>query len=84
MATNAEFGGLDIDYTNVYFVYGELDGWTRVGAEVSQGATIIPQASHCPDTDSIAVNDSPELLVSKKKVIALVDQWLEEAQSAHF
>ncbi|XP_001954823.3 putative serine protease K12H4.7 [Drosophila ananassae] len=78
-ATNAEFGGLDIDYTNVYFVQGGLDGWKKVGAGVEEGATIIPSAAHCSDLGSISASDSPELVASKQKVIALVDKWLAEA-----
>ncbi|XP_044569976.1 putative serine protease K12H4.7 [Drosophila ananassae] len=78
-ATNAEFGGLDNDFTNVYFVQGQMDGWRKVGAGVEQGATIIPYASHCPDGGSISASDSPELVASKQKIIALVAQWLEEA-----
>ncbi|XP_070138048.1 putative serine protease K12H4.7 [Drosophila bipectinata] len=78
-ATNAEFGGLDIDVSNVYWVQGGLDGWKKVGAGVPQGATIIPQAAHCSDLGSISANDSPELVASKQKVIALYDAWLAAA-----
>jgi len=77
-ATNNEFGGLDVNATNIYFVQGALDGWSKVGAGVAQGATIIPYASHCPDTGSISATDSAELVASKEKLIKLVAQWLED------
>ncbi|XP_039232681.1 putative serine protease K12H4.7 [Drosophila yakuba] len=77
-ATNDDFGGLNVNATNIYFVQGALDGWSKVGAGVAQGATIIPYASHCPDTGSISATDSAELVASKKKLIKLVGQWLED------
>ncbi|XP_016960522.1 putative serine protease K12H4.7 [Drosophila biarmipes] len=77
-ATNKEFGGLDVNATNIYFVQGALDGWSKVGAGVAQGATIIPYASHCPDTGSISASDSADLVASKEKLIKLVAKWLED------
>lgn len=74
--TNIEFGGLYPDVEDVYLTQGGLDPWSKVGAGEAQGATIIPQASHCPDTGSISATDSPALLASKKKLIKLVAQWL--------
>ncbi|XP_020814039.1 putative serine protease K12H4.7 [Drosophila serrata] len=76
--TNNVFGGLDVNATNIYFVQGELDGWSKVGAGVAQGATIIPFASHCPDQTSISASDSAELVASKKKLIKLVAEWLAD------
>lgn len=74
--TNIEFGGLYPDVENVYLVQGGLDPWSKVGAGEAQGATVIPQASHCPDSGSISATDSPALLASKKKLIKLVAEWL--------
>ncbi|XP_068152959.1 thymus-specific serine protease-like [Drosophila tropicalis] len=76
-ATNKQFGGLNPGVTNVYFVQGALDPWSKVGAGVSQGATIIPYASHCPDVESISASDSAELRASKEKLAELVIEWLK-------
>ncbi|XP_023036145.1 putative serine protease K12H4.7 [Drosophila willistoni] len=77
-ATNKDYGGLNPGVTNVYFVQGALDPWSKVGAGVKQGATIIPNASHCPDQDSISDSDSAELRASKEKLVELVRKWLTE------
>ncbi|SPP83761.1 thymus-specific serine protease [Drosophila guanche] len=77
-ATNAEFRGIDIDVNNVYWTQGGLDPWSKVGAGEAQGATIIPQASHCSDLGSISLNDSPVLMASKLKLKQLVKDWLAQ------
>ncbi|XP_060649837.1 putative serine protease K12H4.7 [Drosophila nasuta] len=73
--TNADFGGIE-SVDNVYFTQGGLDPWAKVGAGVAQGATIIPQASHCSDLGSISASDSAALRASKERVSELIAQWL--------
>ncbi|ALC46987.1 CG18493, partial [Drosophila busckii] len=75
--TNAEFGGIYPNAQNLYMTHGGLDPWSKVGAGALQGATIIPQHSHCSDLGSIRKSDSAELTASKKKVKQLVRQWLQ-------
>lgn len=58
--------------------HGGLDPWSKVGAGAAQGATIIPQASHCSDVGSISATDSAELRASKERVVELVAEWLAE------
>ncbi|KAH8399237.1 hypothetical protein KR215_005391, partial [Drosophila sulfurigaster] len=73
--TNADFGGIE-SVENVYFTQGGLDGWAKVGAGVAQGATIIPQASHCSDLASIGASDSAALRASKERIAELIREWL--------
>ncbi|XP_034486001.1 putative serine protease F56F10.1 [Drosophila innubila] len=75
-ATNDEFGGIDQNIKNLYMTHGGLDPWSKVGAGKAQGATIIPQASHCSDLGSIRVTDSPGLTAAKKRLQKLVKKWL--------
>ncbi|XP_033149997.1 putative serine protease K12H4.7 [Drosophila busckii] len=77
-ATNEKFGGLNPNVTNVYLTHGELDPWSKVGAGIAQGATIIPNASHCNDMQSITEEDSLELVASKRRLMSLVRKWLAE------
>lgn len=61
---------------NIYMTHGEYDPWRPMGWGASEGATIIPRASHCADMDSISFRDSPEMRASKERLAALVRQWL--------
>jgi len=56
--------------------HGGLDPWSRVGAGLAQGATIISQHSHCSDLGSISATDSAELTAAKEQLDLLVAQWL--------
>ncbi|KAL7728435.1 hypothetical protein ACLKA6_005194 [Drosophila palustris] len=75
-ATNTEFGGIHQNINNLYMTHGGLDPWSKVGAGQAQGATIIPQASHCSDLGSISATDSAGLTASKERVAELIGQWL--------
>ncbi|XP_023166085.2 putative serine protease K12H4.7 [Drosophila hydei] len=75
-ATNSAYGGKDPNVENVYMTHGGLDGWSKVGAGLAQGATIIPQASHCSDADSISSRDSSALRAAKERLVELVREWL--------
>ncbi|XP_052834614.1 putative serine protease K12H4.7 [Drosophila gunungcola] len=74
--TNEYFGGMEPGVKNVYMTHGALDPWNPMGHGVAQGATVIANASHCPDFGSISSGDSAELRASKEKLAALVRQWL--------
>ncbi|XP_034486003.1 putative serine protease K12H4.7 [Drosophila innubila] len=75
-ATNDEFGGIHQNIKNLYMTHGGLDPWSKVGAGKAQGATIIPQASHCSDLGSISATDSPGLTAAKERLAELVAEWL--------
>jgi len=75
-ATNDEFGGIHQNIKNLYMTHGGLDPWSKVGAGKAQGATIIPQASHCSDLGSISATDSAGLTAAKERLAELVDEWL--------
>lgn len=74
--TNEFFGGLNPGVENVYMTHGSLDPWSAMGHGVSEGATVIPRASHCADFGSIKNNDSAEMRASKERLAELVRQWL--------
>ncbi|EDV98619.1 thymus-specific serine protease [Drosophila grimshawi] len=73
---NKVYGGVNPNVENVYMTHGGLDPWHPVGAGAAQGATIIPQASHCSDMGSISAKDSPAMIASKQRVAQLVREWL--------
>ena len=74
--TNDIFGGLNPQVENVYMTHGALDPWSAMGHGVSEGASVIPRASHCADFGSISSRDSPEMRASKERLVELVRQWL--------
>ncbi|XP_059218025.1 putative serine protease K12H4.7 [Stomoxys calcitrans] len=77
-ATNDVFGGLDPQVENIYMTHGSLDPWSILGHGELEGATILPNASHCQDFDSISPSDSPEMRRSKERLAELVREWLAD------
>ncbi|XP_058985393.1 putative serine protease K12H4.7 [Musca domestica] len=76
--TNEFFGGMKPDVENIYMTHGELDPWNPMGHGVAEGATIIPNASHCNDFGSISSSDSVEMRQSKESLTELVREWLRD------
>ncbi|XP_075145718.1 putative serine protease K12H4.7 [Haematobia irritans] len=74
--TNESFGGMNPQVENVYMTHGGLDPWHPMGHGEEEGASVIPQASHCADFGSISNADSPEMRASKERLVELVRQWL--------
>lgn len=56
--------------------HGGLDPWSAMGHGVAQGASVIPEASHCADMGSISAFDTPEMRASKERLVELVREWL--------
>lgn len=76
--TNTFFGGKQPDVENIYQTHGELDPWSPMGHGAAEGATILPNASHCTDFGSISSYDSPEMRSSKERLAELVREWLAD------
>ncbi|XP_065355032.1 putative serine protease K12H4.7 [Calliphora vicina] len=74
--TNEFFGGMNPEVKNVYMTHGALDPWSAMGHGVSEGASVIPRASHCADFGSINSYESPEMTASKERLVELVREWL--------
>lgn len=74
--TNEYFGGMNPEVENVYMTHGALDPWSPMGHGELEGATVIPEASHCADFGSISSADSAEMKASKEKISKLVAEWL--------
>ena len=45
-ATNTEYGGQDVDLTNVVFVHGSIDPWHAMGITNSSSQSAPPRPSH--------------------------------------
>ncbi|XP_013105191.1 putative serine protease K12H4.7 [Stomoxys calcitrans] len=76
--TNDFFGGMNPQVENVYITHGDLDPWSPMGHGQLEGATMLPNASHCADFGSISPMDSPEMRQSKERLGELVREWLAD------
>uniref|UniRef100_A0A2H1W1T1 SFRICE_017256 n=1 Tax=Spodoptera frugiperda TaxID=7108 RepID=A0A2H1W1T1_SPOFR len=78
--SNSMYSGLQPNLTNVVFVNGELDPWSRLGIleDVSYDAPakMIPQASHCRDLFSDRSKDPEELKEARKYIKYLIKKWI--------
>ncbi|KAJ8924677.1 hypothetical protein NQ315_000828 [Exocentrus adspersus] len=70
--TNAKYGGLDINVTNVVFVHGDRDPWHPVGLfkeNTPESPVIIMKGiSHCANMYDELRNEWPEVASAKKQV----------------
>ncbi|XP_068153452.1 putative serine protease K12H4.7 [Drosophila tropicalis] len=74
--TNIDFGGKAPEVENIYMTHGGLDPWNPMGHGVTEGATVITNASHCADFGSISTSDTAEMRASKERLAELVREWL--------
>ena len=80
--TNEEYQGFSPNVTNVVWVHGVLDPWRPLGitSDLNQAspAILIPGASHCADMLPSDPDDSQEMKEAKKRIGALVSQWVTD------
>ena len=82
MASNTEYGGLEISVSNVVFVHGSIDPWHAMGVLESRSesapAILISGAAHCanmyPDSD----DDTQQLRDARRTVGQLIHKWISE------
>jgi len=80
-ATNVEYGGLDIQVSNVVFVHGSIDPWHAMGKIQSDNtnspAIFIEGTAHCANMYPESDDDSPQLKEARKRVGQLIHHWLQ-------
>lgn len=78
---NQVYKGIKTPAKNVYYTHGELDPWRPMGIQKDRSkfspADVIPEASHTMDLQSIALSDSPEMMMVKLRVRLLIIEWLK-------
>uniref|UniRef100_A0A6P7FYK4 Serine protease F56F10.1 n=1 Tax=Diabrotica virgifera virgifera TaxID=50390 RepID=A0A6P7FYK4_DIAVI len=79
--TNVEYGGLDIQVSNVVFVHGSLDPWHALGITTTLNekvpAILINGTAHCGDMRNPSDDDSPQLKAARVKVEELIGTWID-------
>ena len=82
MASNIEYGGLEVSVSNVVFVHGSIDPWHAMGVLESRSestpAILISGAAHCANMYPDSEEDCQELREARHKIGALIHQWIEE------
>ncbi|XP_063709110.1 putative serine protease K12H4.7 [Culicoides brevitarsis] len=77
---NKNYKGVKASTKNVYYTNGELDPWMPMGILKDRSkhapADVIPEAAHTMDLYSIALSDSPEMMMVKLRVRFLILEWL--------
>lgn len=80
-SVNQVYKGIKTSVKNVYYTNGELDPWRPMGVQKDRSkfspADIVPEASHTMDLYSIALSDSPEMMMVKLRVRLLILEWLK-------
>ncbi|XP_065079527.1 putative serine protease K12H4.7 [Ochlerotatus camptorhynchus] len=79
--TNVRFGGKQPEVVNVHFTHGDIDPMMVTGIVEDLNkeavATVVPNAFHAPDLESIDyMYDSPELIAAKETTRNLIDSWI--------
>ncbi|RWS03270.1 putative serine protease K12H4.7-like protein, partial [Dinothrombium tinctorium] len=79
--TNDYYGGKKINVSNVIFVQGSADPWHVLGVTnytfSTSKAILIDGASHCSDTHSDSINDTPQLRAARKEISDYISFILE-------
>ena len=82
MASNIEYGALDISVTNVVFVHGSIDPWHAMGLTETRSpsapAIFIPGTAHCANMYPESEEDCQQLREARQNIGALIHQWIEE------
>ena len=82
MASNIEYGALDINVDNVVYVHGSIDPWHAMGLTQTRSpsapAIVIPGTAHCANMYPESEQDCQELRDARHKIGALIHQWIEE------
>lgn len=78
--TNAYYGGIDIDVSNVVYVHGSLDPWHAVGlletTNPDSPVIYIEGTSHCANMYEDIGDDLSQLIAAKNEVDRLIGVWL--------
>ncbi|KAK9877980.1 hypothetical protein WA026_020195 [Henosepilachna vigintioctopunctata] len=78
--TNINYGGLDIEVTNVVFVHGSIDPWHALGITKTKNqdapAIYIPGVAHCANMYPKSDSDPPELNQARVEIENYIDKWL--------
>ncbi|XP_059051096.1 putative serine protease K12H4.7 [Achroia grisella] len=86
--TNKLYGGLDLNVTQVVFVNGQMDPWSKLGIledlSYEGPAAIIPRSSHCKDLFSDRSNDPEELKEVRRYVKYLIKRWVGTGEYRSF
>ena len=83
-ATNTEYGGQEVELTNVVFVHGSIDPWHAMGitnsSSQSAPAIYIEGTAHCANMYPASQQDPQQLTRARLRVGQLVHRWIEEYQ----
>ncbi|EDO31220.1 predicted protein [Nematostella vectensis] len=84
--TNEYYGGKRPRGSKIVFVNGSIDPWHSLSVVTNQTssevAVFIPGTSHCANMGANQPNDPPALVEARRRVTAIVGEWLKEAQAA--
>lgn len=83
---NMRFGGKDPRSTNVFFLNGDVDPWSRLSiqypeASLDRNVAVIKNGQHCSDLHSKTESDSESLLESREFVISTMEKWIKFSKS---
>ena len=82
--TNAEYGGTEVEVTNVVFVHGSIDPWHAMGiissSSESAPAIYIEGTAHCANMYPESPDDPVQLKRARTEIGKLVHQWIENLQ----
>ena len=78
--TNSNFGGKDLNVSNVVFIHGSIDPWSPYGRTEPMSnegveVIVIKGASHCQDLDA-KIEDWPEMHSAKTKIKNSLANWI--------
>ncbi|KAJ2939762.1 hypothetical protein O0L34_g17954 [Tuta absoluta] len=78
--TNKMYGGLNPNVTQVVFVNGDMDPWSRLGIlediSYEAPAKVIARSSHCRDLFSNRRGDPEELVEARSYIKYLIKKWI--------
>ncbi|CAG9796378.1 unnamed protein product [Diatraea saccharalis] len=82
--SNILYGGLKPNVTNVVFVNGDMDPWSKLGIledlSYKAPAKMISRASHCRDLFSDRDDDPEELKQARIYIKYLIKSWIGEGE----
>ena len=83
-ATNTQYGGQEVELTNVVFVHGSIDPWHAMGitnsSSQSAPAIYIEGTAHCANMYPASQEDPEQLRSARRRVAQLIHQWIVEYQ----
>lgn len=75
-ATNVEYGGKEIEVSNVVFVHGSIDPWHAMGVTDSPASIFINGTAHCANMYPEKEDDLEDLKEARRKVGDLIKIWV--------